>query len=100
VADNRTENPKLCDCVTSCCLHVYADLMLEKLYKCAAECANCDGDGKVERGDDAHFLEDECAGCKDIRILLRIVDPCGDLLARAEKLKREAAEESDNDLPF
>ena len=84
----------VCDCKTVCCLHVHADLMLEMIYRYAGECAECDGEGKIEidlGGGD--YREEPCRTCSDIRDLIKRVDPCGDRLAREERLAREFREE-------
>ena|SRR5215831_14398356 len=101
-----TEKNRLCDCTTVCCLHVYADAMLEMLYQFASECAECEGEGEVVISSvqrDVDWWDETkgpCSACKDVRDLIRLVDPCGDRLERAETLKREAAEEPENDIAF
>lgn len=91
----------LCECKTVCCLHAYAELMLEKLYQYASECGECEGSGTAyyDCGGDYQHAED-CSACADIREVIKLVDPCGDRLTRAERLKREAAEEPENDIAF
>lgn len=80
---------KRCDCKVNCCLHVYADDMLRMLYRCASECAECEGEGQViaqciqrdvDRWDETMG---PCPECADIRELIQRCDPCGDLLIRA-----------------
>lgn len=77
-----------CDCKVSCCLHVYADCMLEMLYRVAGECAECEGEGEVVVSSvqrDVDWWDETkgpCSACADIRELIKRADPCGDFLTR------------------
>jgi hypothetical protein len=71
--------------------------MLAMLYRYAGECAECDGEGEVVVSSvqrDVDWWDETkgpCTACADIRELIKLVDPCGDILTRVETLKREAA---------
>ena len=96
-----TTEQKRCNCKLVCCLHYHADAMLKMLYQYAGECAECGGEGNIERdlgGGD--YDVQECLDCNDIRKLIKLVDPCGDRLTRAERLRCEAAEEPEDGIAF
>ncbi len=106
MSEQLPSTERLCDCTTTCCLHAYADAMLEMLYQCAGECAECEGTGEVVVSSvqrDVDWWDETkgpCSACADIREVIKLADPCGDRLTRAEQLKREAAEERDHDIAF
>lgn len=101
-----TGEGRTCDCQVNCCLHVYADVMLEMLYRYASECAECDGEGEVVVSSvrrDVDWWDDTmgpCSACEDIRALLKVVDPSGNLLQRRDTVKRAEREEQENDIAF
>lgn len=97
----RLDEQRACQCQVNCCLHYHADEMLKMLYQYAGECAECEGEGTAhyDCGGDYERPED-CGACADIRELIKLVDPCGDRLTRVERLRREAAEEPEDDIAF
>jgi hypothetical protein len=97
-----------CDCKVTCCLHVYADDMLETLYRYASECADCGGEGEVVVSSvqrDVDWWDETkgpCSACADIRELIKRVDPCGDFLTRNSPPSppQHSTEEESLDIPF
>jgi hypothetical protein len=95
----------LCDCTTNCCLHAYADAMLEMLYQYAGECAECEGTGEVVVSSvqrDVDWWDETkgpCSACADIREVIKLADPCGDRLQRV-RAEISKGEEVQDDIAF